>query len=310
MQNVNCPLCSQDNAAPVFTAEDRLRLAPDSFTLVRCAGCGLVYLNPRPDDRELLGYYPETYWGDRQKGVREILRGLEERFKEAYKVRAVARAGLAHGRVLDVGCGRGEFLAMLRGKGFEVVGLEPGPEAARRGAEEYGLDIINGSLGQARLPEASFDAATLWHVLEHLPDPLGALMELRKALKPGGMLFVAAPDFGSWQAGRYEADWLGVDAPRHLTHFTRQTLSAMLSRAGFGEAVYHDGGVRYEAAMLVRSAWPGLNYKKLAALGAGRTSRYLYKAVQLALDAALLPAGLLIGLAGRGCTFVAVSRKV
>jgi 2-polyprenyl-3-methyl-5-hydroxy-6-metoxy-1,4-benzoquinol methylase len=309
MRHVNCPMCDADDASELFRATDRLRLAEGSFPLVKCAHCGLVYLDPRPDEDELPGYYPKTYWGDSQKGIRESLRGLEERFKEGYKLRALSRAGLKGGRLLDVGCGRGEFLSLARAGGFDVSGLEPGAEAAARGRAESGLDITCGSVDNTDLPPSGFDAVTLWHVLEHLPDPLGALRKLHGALKPGGMIFLAVPDFGSWQSGAFRADWLGVDAPRHLTHFTRETLSAILVRAGFDAPVSYPAGARYETAMLVRSVSPGLNYRKLHALERGLPARYLYKAVQLALDLTFLPAGLALAFMGRGCAFTAVAGK-
>jgi len=309
MVEVNCPLCGENRPEPLFQARDRLGLAKGEFSLVGCASCGMVYVNPRPGEDELAGYYPKTYWGERQAGVRELFRGVEERLKEGYKLRAVRRAGLAGGKILDVGCGRGEFLYLLKTRGFEVTGLEPGAEAAGRGREELGLDIINGTLGGAELPVSAFDAATMWHVLEHLPEPLAALRELYAALKPGGVLLVALPDFGSRQAEIFRERWFGIDAPRHLAHFTRAKLSEMLKRAGFRPVAFYPGGARYETAMLVRSLFPALNEKKLRALGSGSPLKYVYKAAQLALDAALLPAGLLLD-GARGSTFTAAARKV
>jgi 2-polyprenyl-3-methyl-5-hydroxy-6-metoxy-1,4-benzoquinol methylase len=310
MQYVPCPLCGSKEGKGLFTATDRLGLAKGIFTVFKCGSCGLSYLNPRPDESELGGYYPATYWGDRQKGLREYIRRLEEQAKERYKVQTLMKAGLSPCRIIDIGCGRGEFLAPLREKGFEVHGLEPGEEAARRGSSEYGIDIMHGTLGSAKLPDSYYDAATLWHVLEHLPDPLGALGEISGALRTGGRLFVAVPDFGSWQAGRFKEDWFGVDAPRHLTHFTRRTLAAMLEKAGFRVLMTFEGGARYETAMFVRSLFPGLNRRKLETLDAGTASKYIYKAAQLFLDIGLLPFGALISATGRGCTIVMVSEKV
>jgi SAM-dependent methyltransferase len=306
---VACPLCKSREGRSLFEATDRLRLAKGSFTVFQCGSCGLAYLNPRPDQSELGGYYPGTYWGGRQKGLREFIRAKEEESKERYKLQALEKAGVSQGRVIDIGCGRGEFLAFLKKKGFDVQGLEPGDEAARQGKVEYGLDIIHGTLGSVKLPDSYFDAATLWHVLEHLPDPMAALTELHGVLKTGGHLFIAVPDFGGWQAGVFKEDWFGVDAPRHLTHFTRRTLAGMLEKAGFRVRMTIGGGIRYETVILARSLFPGLNRRKLDALEGGRASKYIYKAAQLLLDIGLLPFGALITATGRGCTFVMISEK-
>ncbi len=309
MIHVACPLCGKDDPGELLSAKDRLGLAPGSFTLVRCRGCGLVYLDPRPDEEGLLACYPKEYWGGRDKGVKELLRGVEERLKESYKLRAVAATGLTGGAILDVGCGRGEFLALAAKRGFRAVGIEPGEEAARRGRADYGLDIIHGTLGSVSLPGGGFDAVTMWHVLEHFPDPLGALREARRLLAPGGKLIAALPDFGSLQSGWFMEDWFGIDAPRHLTHFTRDTLAAMLTKSGFVVERFISGGARYETSMLVRSALPGLNRMKLEALERGRPSKYVFKAVQLVLDIVLVPAGLVLAASGRPSTFVAVARR-
>jgi 2-polyprenyl-3-methyl-5-hydroxy-6-metoxy-1,4-benzoquinol methylase len=306
---VSCPLCGKDDCEMLFEAADRLELAKDKFRIVRCTSCGLAYLNPRPEEGKLAGYYPKTYWGGKQRGVKDLFRRAEERLKENYKLKALNKCGIRSGRVLDVGCGRGEFLALLKKRGFQVAGLESGNEAVKRGREDFGLEITNGTLAGADFPENSFDAVTMWHVLEHLPNPREALNAVRKLLKPGGVLLLALPDFGGFQAGFYREAWFGIDAPRHMTHFKRDTLSEMLGRADFKKIQFFPGGRRYETAMLVRSMWPALNLKKLKALEDGRPSKYLYKMLQLILDFALLPAGLIITSTGRGSTFTAAAFK-
>jgi len=305
--HVQCPLCGGDEPRPLFKAADRLRLSDGEHRLVKCGTCGMVYLDPRPSDDELLACYPKEYWGGREKGIRESVRAFEERLKEGYKLRAVAAAGLTGGRLLDVGCGRGEFISLMAARGFDVAGLEPGEEAARRGRAESGLDIMHGTLDTVGLPPGSFDCVTMWHVLEHLPDPLGALGRAGRLLAPGGKLVAALPDFGGWQAGRFREDWFGIDAPRHLSHFTRETLTAMMEKAGFCVERFLSCGARYETTMLVRSMFPALNRKKLDALERGRPSKYIYKAAQLLLDAGLMPAGYVLTASGRGATFIVIA---
>lgn len=291
---------------PLFSARDRLGLSTEDHPVVKCGSCGMVYMEPRPDDESLMGFYPREYWGGRVDGAGELVRAVEERLKEGYKLRAVGIAGLTGGRVLDIGCGRGEFIALLAARGFDTAGLEPGEEAARRG-REAGLNIMHGGVGSVTIPDANFDAVTMWHVLEHMPQPLAALSEVKNMLRPGGRLIVALPDFGGWQATRYGSGWFGIDAPRHLSHFTRETFTAMAGKAGFRVERFVSCGARYETTILVRSMFPGLNRRKLDALERGLPSRYIYKAAQLLLDLALLPAGAALVASGAGSTFVAVA---
>lgn len=304
-----CPLCGSDKDEALYFARDRLGLSPGEHRLARCLSCGLVHLNPRPDPADMMKYYPAEYWGAREKGLREFVRGLEARLKESYKLRAVRLAGVNTGRALDIGCGRGEFLDLLRSRGFAVAGLEPGAEAAKRGREEFGLDITHGMLGSGLLPEAGFDLITAWHVIEHLPEPGEALDEVCRALVPGGVFITAVPDFGGAQSEYFREGWFGVDAPRHLFHFTRRTLSGLLEKHGLTPFMRSSCGTRYETAMLVRSLFGGLNRKKLDALEDGRPSRYLYKLAQLVLDFGLLPAGAALVAAGRPSTLVLAARK-
>lgn len=138
------------------------------------------------------------------------------------------------GRVLDVGCGSGDFLVHMRALGWEVAGVEPDPEAAQVARTALGgADIRTGELEDAAFPESSFDAIALGHVLEHVPAPGATLRACRRLLRPGGCLVLATPNTASLGSERFGASWLHWDPPRHLHLFNRATLSRVASDAGF-----------------------------------------------------------------------------
>lgn len=135
------------------------------------------------------------------------------------------------GRVLDIGCGNGNFLEHARRVGWQTVGLEVDPissEIARR----RGFEVISRLLEDATFPAESFDVVTMSHVIEHLPDPRRTLEECRRILKPGGWLVMATPNTGSLGHARFGRDWLGLDAPRHLIIFNPRAMTSLVERCG------------------------------------------------------------------------------
>lgn len=143
-------------------------------------------------------------------------------------------AGLPPGggrRLLDVGCGSGEFLQRMRTRGWEVVGVEPDPVAASR-ARSATLDVRDGSLVDAAFQGDDFDAIVLSHVIEHVHDPVALLRECGRVLRPGGVLVVMTPNLESIGHRRFGSDWRGLEPPRHLHLFSSRSLSTCLQRAG------------------------------------------------------------------------------
>ena len=142
---------------------------------------------------------------------------------------------MAPGRLLDVGCGRGDLGAYLIARGWTVTGIEPSANAAEA-ARARGLDARRGTLDDVELEAGAYDAAVFRHSLEHLTDPVEALRRVREALRPGGLVLISVPNFGCWQRRRFGSRWYHLDLPRHRVHFTQTGLGRALEQAGFEPA--------------------------------------------------------------------------
>jgi SAM-dependent methyltransferase len=198
-----------------------------SFQLLRCRRCGSAVT-----DGELPpGLYDSGAYGPgRPRGsgaLAPVLRAFGRRRL------ALLGAMVAPGtRALDVGAGRGRFVAAARAAGYDATGIEPSARGVAAAAA-IGAPVVQTELEDASFPEESFDAVTLWHVLEHLDDPGGALSRVAGWLTPGGALVVGVPNLASWQARLGGTRWYHLDVPRHRVHFTPAGLSALLAAHGF-----------------------------------------------------------------------------
>jgi SAM-dependent methyltransferase len=232
--SVGCCICEADDAAPVAVGEDfEYRTSPDTFLAMRCHGCGLVYLNPRPSLDELSRIYPQNY---------HAFDFNEERFGLVYKVRRrlEARRVLSwcrelgdDARIIDVGCGDGFHLRLLRdfGKpGWKLEGVDS-DERAVMAATRDGLKVHQGTVEQLELAQASYDLALLIQTIEHVADPPAVLRAVRSLLKPGGTLVIVtdntdSPDFRFFK-GRH---WGGYHFPRHWNLFNIDSLRALAGK--------------------------------------------------------------------------------
>jgi ubiquinone/menaquinone biosynthesis C-methylase UbiE len=200
--------------------------------VVSCTRCDLRYTRPLPDEEDLAELYPETYYVSNRTNwlSADVLRrafehGVQWRHRQALLRRPP-------GRILDVGCGSGNFLAALRSRGWDAYATEFS-DAAVAMAQRRGITVHRGTVEDAGYPDDHFDVVTMWHVLEHVPAPRETLNELRRILKPDGLLVVEVPDSASLTFRLCGRDWMGLDVPRHLQHFTPTTLVRLLTDSGF-----------------------------------------------------------------------------
>jgi 2-polyprenyl-3-methyl-5-hydroxy-6-metoxy-1,4-benzoquinol methylase len=198
------------------------------YNLLMCPKCRLAKTDPFPKDSFMKELYSSRKYRD--KGSRFIpLAETGIRFFRKFRQKRIERF-IRKGRILDIGCGRGEFLSLLKERGWEAIGLELNEETASNARKAFGLEIRTGSLVDAQFEDNFFDVITLWHVLEHLPDPVQTMDECRRILKPGGLLVIALPHFDSLQArisGKY---WFHLDLPYHLFHFMDKNMELFLRK--------------------------------------------------------------------------------
>ncbi|MGA9768797.1 MAG: class I SAM-dependent methyltransferase [Blastocatellia bacterium] len=224
-----CEICGATTARELYTATDRLRNSDRQFSIVACAGCGVLRTLPEMNERELARYYPTEYWGE----VREPS-GDWINESQSEKTKFLAQCDLKGGHILDVGCGAGFFLRALDQSVWERFGVETGEMAASAANRALGSGrVFTGTLIESACEDEIFDVVTFWSALEHMNEPRANLIEARRILKPGATLVIQVPNVASYQARWFDGDWFALDAPRHRYHFTPQTLERLLAETGF-----------------------------------------------------------------------------
>lgn len=200
------------------------------YSVSLCAGCGLGRTEPFLSDAELQKIYSSSY---REEDSTRFASPLEKaiallRVQRCKRVERLAKKG----RILDIGCGRADFLQLMKERGWEASGLELDRRIEGRG-KRLGMDLRCGSLDTVKFPEASFDAVTFWHVFEHIRRPEAALEECKRILKPSGLLVIAVPNIDSLQARISGRHWFHLDPPFHLYHYSARNLKTLLEKNGF-----------------------------------------------------------------------------
>ena len=244
LETVVCPLCGGNNVAPFLqVAELLVSEITTVWHLRRCAECDLIYLNPRPTEVASSAYYknleylPFSSTIGNQTALTRLYGGLR-RYNLKWKRRRITSVH-QKGRLLDVGCGTGEFLSEMRNAGWEVAGIERDNEASKFARHKLRLEVISGGAEAIKEIHGKFDIITLWHVLEHLYQPKAALESLAQRLGDGGMIVVAVPNIASNDFKFYRDNWVAVEAPRHVQHFSVKTLQALAATTGLDLVRWH-----------------------------------------------------------------------
>lgn len=233
MEKVNsCPVCDSTLTIAAITVVDSF-FTNETFTLVDCSQCGFRFTNPRPSQSEVGRYYRSDTYLSHSTINKSLTAGIYRtlrRYALGTKLSIVRRFS-SGGRLLDIGCGTGSFLAYAQSEGFSVSGVEPGDEA-RREAVRISRTNISKRLNDIPQDTPPFSAITLWHVLEHLDDLSDSISRMKSILSPQGRIFIAVPNRSSWDCDFYGHRWAAWDVPRHFWHFRSQDITRLLEHHG------------------------------------------------------------------------------
>jgi 2-polyprenyl-3-methyl-5-hydroxy-6-metoxy-1,4-benzoquinol methylase len=229
----NCPICKRNSFKTILSLKDYF-LTNDVFNISECQYCNFKITNPRPSEKELSKYYESDEYLSHSNNSRGVINRVYKlvRFYTLYSKAKFIKLFVSKGKLLDIGCGTGEFLNYMKKKKFEVTGIEPNNKARLKAIEKYTLEVFD-ETELDQLQKASFDIITLWHVLEHVYDLNQRIIQIKNLLKSNGILIIAVPNCDSFDAKHYKNYWAAYDVPRHLYHFNTSTLIQLLDTNGF-----------------------------------------------------------------------------
>ncbi len=303
-----CPVCQFAGSHEIRRMPDRLGLVAGQFRIVQCdePGCRVQYLDPMPDPN-LKDPYFEIYWGSEGK-VSTPLSRLAMRYKklvDASVLRIFKPLLRERARVLDIGCGSGDNLAILHEWGFECWGLDQSPAGVEAVRARLPVEVRLGSIFQNDLEPGSFDLVLMSHVMEHIAEPARAAGEVQKLLKPGGIACIIVPNHESFETKLMGRHWFPYFPPRHVIFFNPSALARLLKGAGL--KVYRVAYPWLQGAALSSSIAPFLNYyhsKRRGGIGGA-----IATLTNASVAAASIPFTVLSGMLGHGPSVMVLAQK-
>lgn len=226
----NCPVCHSSSFTSHIICEDHT-VSHESFAVTQCANCQFLLTSPRPNKTDINKYYEsEDYVSHTDSS--NSLTNLIYKFARYFTLRSKANLLGKHTdkkRILDYGCGTGDFLNHLSKQGWQTSGVEPSA-TARSIAQSKSLEVSEDL--DSLINDGKFDAITLWHVLEHIHDLNDTIQNLKSLLKKDGILLIAVPNHDSLDRHIYKEHWAAYDVPRHLYHFNQLTIKDLMKYQG------------------------------------------------------------------------------
>ena len=229
----HCPVCSSENIDPLLTVQDH-SVSKEEFVIWQCAHCTVRFTQDVPDEASIGRYYASQDYISHSNTDKGLLNKLYQKVRSytlSQKAKLITGYTKRQGRLLDIGAGIGAFLSVMKHQGWQVTGIEPDGVARKNAQELFGLQLEQpDSLHQ--LEQGTYDAITLWHVLEHVHQLHQYIEHLKNLLTPEGKIFIAVPNYNSGDANTYKTYWAAYDVPRHLYHFTPGSVQKLVEQHG------------------------------------------------------------------------------
>lgn len=246
---IECIVCKSNKFTFLYHSQDRMFDLPGKFSVKKCLACSLVFLDPQPLGSQLKKYYPsKKYYAYNKNDTRGFFQTLREYLVKNYysptflskiitlfiKNVPAMPSNPKSGKILDLGCGTGDTLVLLKKLGWDTYGIDMDKNAISTGKKRGLNNLKLGTYkGLDEYPDNFFDAIRLYHVIEHLDDPELCLSLINKKLKKGGELIVGTPNMGSLVGRIFKSCWYNLDSPRHLFIFSPRTLGKLVEKNGF-----------------------------------------------------------------------------
>jgi 2-polyprenyl-3-methyl-5-hydroxy-6-metoxy-1,4-benzoquinol methylase len=286
----SCPVCKGTHLKKVFVVED-FSITHEKFEIAECGDCALRFTNNAPDESVIGRYYQSAAYvshSNTNKGIINRLYHIARRFTLNAKRAFVQKAtGKAVGMHLDVGSGTGAFVYTMDKAGWSSIGLEPDEAARETAVKLFKADIFPAD-HLFSLPVGTYNAITMWHVLEHVHRLDEYVLQLKKLLAPRGKLIIAVPNYTSADAKHYGTHWAAYDVPRHLYHFSPASMRALMERHGLKvvktKAMWLDSfyvsmlSEKYKNGNILKAIWVGLRSNMNALLKREQCSSLIYVA--------------------------------
>lgn len=234
METLNtCPICNSKEFSLFLVCKDNT-VSRETFNILECKSCEFKFTNPRPEAIKLGAYYKSEEYvshSNTKKGFINYVYQIVRKYTLLKKLQLISNY-FKTGNILDIGTGTGEFLNVFKNAKWNTIGIEPSPDARKMAIANYGLEIREESEIK-KLESESFDVITMWHVLEHVPKLNERIEDLKRLLKPNGILVIAVPNCDSLDAKIYKENWGAYDVPRHLYHFSPKNIEMLFKNHGF-----------------------------------------------------------------------------